>query len=38
MDLGQAAPGQAVRGQAVLKDWVEATAGFELQHLLPLPS
>lgn len=35
MDLGQVAPGQAVRGQAVLKDWVEATAGFELRHLLP---
>lgn len=28
MDLGQAVPGQAVCGQAALKEWVEATAGF----------
>lgn len=38
MDLGQAVPGQAVHGQAVLKEWVEATVGFGLQHLLPLSS
>lgn len=24
MDLGQAVPGQAVRGQAALKEWAEA--------------
>lgn len=28
MDLGQAVPGQAVHGQAALKEWVEVTAGF----------
>lgn len=28
MDLGQAVPGQAVRGQAALKEWVEITSGF----------